>query len=220
MKIYLIPGLGYDHRIYQHLDFPGHEVEYINWIDPKEKESIQNYTQRLFAGIPNDQEKKVLVGHSFGAVVAQEFAAVSKVDMVIVLSSIRSREEMPRSMKWVKPVGIYRLFTKKLCIKTVKYWGKSHGFESKVDQEMFKSMIRNQSNNYLQWAFKTISAWQTPTLSQGTKIVQLHGSKDKTFPLKLIESPSHVIEGGDHIMLYRRPLEINGILNSEIENIS
>lgn len=219
MKIYLTPGLGFDQQIYQHLDFPGHEVEFINWIDPQGKESIQDYVKRLFAGIPDDKEKKVLIGHSFGGVVSQEIAAVKQIDLVCLVSSIRSREQMPRSMKLARPFGIYRLFTNQLSVKTVKFWGQKHGFETKEDQEMFKSMVGKQSNLYLQWALKTISAWQTPCLLPRTKVVQIHGSKDRTFPIKRIPNPDHVIEGGSHIMVYKRPDEINGILISELNQI-
>jgi pimeloyl-ACP methyl ester carboxylesterase len=219
MKIYLIPGLGFDHRIFQHLDFQCGDVRYLDWIDPIKKETIVDYTQRLFAEIADDQEKKVLIGHSFGGVVAQEIAAVKKIDQVILLSSIRSRDEMPRSMKLAKPFGIHHLFTKELSVKTVQYWGENHGFESYEDQAMFKSMVGQQSNLYLQWAFKTISGWSGSEVLPGTKVFQIHGTNDKTFPLKKIVNPDKVIENGSHIMVFKQPDKINKILNTVIEGL-
>ena len=44
MKIYLLPGLGFDHRIFARLDLGGLDVEYINWIEPKDKEPIRAIT--------------------------------------------------------------------------------------------------------------------------------------------------------------------------------
>jgi hypothetical protein len=55
MKIFLIPGLGFDFRIFQNIDFEDFEVEYINWIEPKLEESLLDMNfQSIFDGISGD----------------------------------------------------------------------------------------------------------------------------------------------------------------------
>jgi len=212
MKIFLIPGLGYDYQIFEKLNFKNHDVSHIEWIEPKIAEPIKAYAIRLFENLPQNEEKITLIGHSFGGVVAQEIAAVKKIDKIILIASVKSQNEIPLSFKLIKYLKLHRFLTKKLSIHTLKYWGKTHGFKTHEDQELFKSMIRKTSNHYLQWALKTLVGWTTPKLLSATKLIQIHGTRDKTFPLRRIQKPNIIVEKGSHIMLYKRPEEMNAIL--------
>ena len=219
IKIYLIPGLGYNCRIFERLNFIDYKVSCLPWIEPKNDESIRDYSVRLFKEIPLPGERIVLVGHSFGGIVAQEIAVEKRVEKIILISSVKSQVEVPSSIKLISRFKLYKLFTRELSIKTVKYWGKAHGFTDRNERELFKDMLREQSNHYLQWALKALSEWRRPVLPEVTEIFQMHGAEDKTFPLRLIESPDAVIENGSHIMLYKRPEQIEKILNREIRGI-
>ncbi|WP_020569925.1 alpha/beta hydrolase [Neolewinella persica] len=202
MKIYLIPGLGYDHRIFEGLPLADYEVECLNWLEPRKHEVISDYSLRLFDGVPADEDI-VLIGHSIGGVIAQEIAAKRKIRKVILISSVQSRGEIPGSFRLVKPLGLYRLMTKELTIKTVKYWGGSNGLVSDADKDLFKSMISGYSNSYLQWALKELSGWQSAGGPSITSIFRIHGTEDKTFPIiGLIAPPDVVIEGGSHFMVH------------------
>jgi pimeloyl-ACP methyl ester carboxylesterase len=216
MKIYLIPGLGYDGRIFERLDFKGHDVKRLRWIEPKEKEAIHDYAARLFEDLPANEEDIILIGHSLGAIMSQEIAAQKKIKKIILLSSIQSRNELPMLFKLVKPFRFYLFFTKEIAINTVKYWGKNHGFSSKKEQALFKSMVGQHSNNYLQWALKALSEWTKPSVPLTTEIFQIHGTNDKTFPIELVENPNVVIENGTHIMVYKQPQKINEIILGQL----
>jgi pimeloyl-ACP methyl ester carboxylesterase len=218
MKIYFIPGLGFDSRIFQNLKLVGIDVEYIDWIDPiSSNENISDYAARLSINIKPQSEGTVLIGHSLGGVLSQEIAQIKKIDKIILISSIKSRKELPFHLKIVAPLRLHHLFIKKICIKTVKYWGKKHGYESNSEQDLFKSMVAKNTNKYLQWALKTLSKWQSPNLPKETTIFQIHGSDDKMFPLKLIDKPNVVIENGSHVMLLKPYREINEIILEEIK---
>lgn len=47
MKIYLMPGLGYDCRIFDLLDLNNFDVVRLHWIEPMPREHIHDYAQRL-----------------------------------------------------------------------------------------------------------------------------------------------------------------------------
>lgn len=219
MKIYLIPGLGYDCRIFEKLNFDDFKVEKIEWIKPEQEEAILDYSKRLFAAIEEDNEKIVLIGHSFGGVVSQEIATVKKIDAIILISSIQSEKERPFGFRLLNFFKMYQLFTKELSIKTVKYWGENHGFKTAEELGLFKSMVGRQSNEYLQWALKTLGKWKAPKLPEHTKIFQIHGAKDKTFPMDLIKQPDKIIENGGHIMVYKQPAIVGEILIKELKQL-
>lgn len=217
MKIFLLPGLGYDCRIFDKIDWGAYDVEHIDWIEPAHDESLTEYAKRLIGSKLSGQDKNVLIGHSMGGVVAQEIARFQKVDQIILISSLRSDREIPFSFKLLKSLGLYRLFTKEVSIKTVKYWGKDHGMDTEETMTLFKSMVGGMTNDYLQWALKALAGWKSNDLAMKTKILQIHGDNDKTLPIKNLRGPDITIQNGSHFMLYNRAPEINEIINQYLK---
>ena len=218
MKIYLLPGLGFDHQIFSKLQLSVSNIQYINWIEPLKNENIKAYSKRLAKDIiSNDGERIVLIGHSLGGIVSQEIACLKKIDKIILISSIKSRDEIPFHFKIIQPLYLHKLFTKGWTISTVKFWGKQHDYESKEEQELFKDMVGKQSNQYLQWALKTLSIWEHPEIPHTTSLIQINGDSDKTFPIKLINTPNYVIEKAGHFMIYKHPQALSKIINDELE---
>ena len=156
-----------------------------------------------------------MVGHSFGGVISQEIAAIRSISKIVLISSIKSRQELPMQFKIMKPLQIHKLFSKELTSKTIKLWGKSNDYETPEHQQLVKDMVNKQSNNYLQWALKELSSWEKPK-TKLPKIVHIHGDSDKTFPIKLIQQPNHVIKNGGHFMIYKHAKRINDLLEAEL----
>ena len=213
MKIYCIPGLGFDHRIFSKLDLQNYDIEYINWIEPRDQEDWNSYAKRIAKNIDDTQEC-VLIGHSLGGLLCQEIASFKKIYKIILISSIKSRKELPFHFKIIQPLRLQYLFTKQFTFFTFPFWAKQQDYKTKEAQTLFKSMISHQSNKYLRWALSKLSIWKAPKMSNSTPVFQLHGSLDKTFPISLIQSSTDFIPQGGHFMLFNYPKIIE---NSIIE---
>ena len=218
LNLYLIPGLGFDDRVFSKLNLTAYNPTYLNWIDPLKNESLQQYTRRFSKSI-DDSGKTILIGHSLGGIVSQEIATFKQIDLVILLSSIRSRDEMPFFFKIIQPLYLQKLFTKEITVKTFPLWAKMHDYESEEEQTLFKEMVNRNSNQYLQWALKELSKWEAPPLPSFTEIFQIVGERDKTFPIKNIKSPDLVIKDGGHFMPFKRPEEICKYIVEEIQKV-
>lgn len=218
MKVYLIPGLGFDQRIFHNLVLKGHQLTYLDWIEPQSGESFTDYSGRMALQIPEKDEPIALIGHSMGGMASQEIAAQRPIDKVVLISSIRSRQELPFHFKIFKPLRIQKIFSRSLAVNTVKYWGKRHGYTTQEEQELFKSMVGKQSNFYLKWALRELSSWQTPFVPDSTQILQLHGKGDRTFPLRQIQQPDVVLPEAGHFMVYRRPADISNLVQLFLNN--
>ncbi|AXG70542.1 hypothetical protein KORDIASMS9_02782 [Kordia sp. SMS9] len=216
MRIILIPGLGYDDRIFHNLDLSDYEIEYLNWIEPLKNEDIHDYAQRLFATAKLATQKTILIGHSLGGVVSQEIASANQIEKIILVSSISARKELPFTFKIVKPLRLDRFFTKGFCVKSIWFWGKYHGFTAETTK-LFKSMIGKQTNSYLQWAFRALSTWKAPKVPKTTKILRIHGTNDRTLPYKLVQKPDLIIKNGSHICVIDEASSISEFIKKNIQ---
>ena len=201
MKIYCIPGLGFDNRIFSKLNLQNYDVDYINWIEPTYQESWNSYAKRM-AEVIDDSQKCVLIGHSLGGILSQEIASFKQIDKIILISSIQSRVELPFHFKIIQPLRLHYFFIKQFTFATFPLWAKQQDYKTKEAQALFKSMVGKQSNQYLRWALGQLSIWQSPKIPNATQVFQIHGSLDKTFPIMLIQSADKVISNGGHFMIY------------------
>ena len=216
MTICLLPGLGYDCRIFDNLDLDDFKLIKLNWIEPLKNEHINQYAKRLFHIVEPIKEPIICIAHSMGGMIAQEIASIRKVNKIILISSIKSRPELPRSFKMVKPLKLDLFFNKEICINTVNFWGAKHGFTTLEDKALFKSMLGKQTNQYLRWALRTLSEWQTPKTPADTVMIHIHGTADKTLPYRLVKKPDYTIENGSHICVWKRADEISKIIRQII----
>ncbi|HNC31654.1 MAG TPA: alpha/beta hydrolase, partial [Cyclobacteriaceae bacterium] len=87
-EVYLIPGLGADRRVFQYLNLAEHSISHISWIEPLPNESIEQYAGRLTEQIKSPDP--ILVGVSFGGMIAVEIAKQIKTNKIILISSART----------------------------------------------------------------------------------------------------------------------------------
>lgn len=209
----LIPGLGFDQQIFKNIKIKNAEINYINWEEPRHREHLEDYAYRISAWIENLDSEPILIGHSFGGILAQEIAKIRPVKKIFLISSIRSRAEMPGLFRAVDWFGLHKFFTKKSAFSTFRFWADKHAYDTDEKKALFMDMVKKQSDNILQWSLKNLSTWQGMKNSN-TPILQIHGSRDLTFPYKLILKPDYTIQDGTHLMVFDRADEIMKIISS------
>ncbi|MEO1260878.1 MAG: alpha/beta hydrolase [Bacteroidota bacterium] len=212
--IYTLPGLGFDERIFSRLNLSAFNVHHLNWIKPAPGEAIQHYAQRLADKMTPPPENCILIGHSFGGIMAQEIAALVPVKKIILISSIKSKKEKPLNFRSVAPLGLHHFFSKKITLSTFDYWGKYFGYDTVELQGLFKEMIAVQSDVYLQWALYQLSIWEG--VNQVAPVVHIHGEKDKTFPFKLIAEPVSMVKDGTHMMVYQKGRQVSELIKRHL----
>ena len=215
-KIYMIPGLGFDRRIFKKLKLKISQINYIEYIEPLKNEPLQDYASRLIDLNIEKSSPIILIGYSFGGIIAQEIAKQIEVEKIILISSIKSRDENPFHFKIIGSLGLHHFFNKKWTVKTFPWWATFHGYADTDSQQLFEKMISQHSDNYLQWALFELSNWRGVQLLN-TPIIHIHGEKDKTFPMSLV-SKSTKVKGGTHVMVYNKAEEVSRLINNALEN--
>jgi pimeloyl-ACP methyl ester carboxylesterase len=212
--IYLIPGLGFDQRIFKNLELNTNTAKCIEYIDPLEKENLQQYVARLIDANLDKNDSITLIGHSLGGIIAQEIAKQIEVKKIILISSIKSKKENPFHFKLIGTFRLHTFFNKNWTIKTFPFWAKFHGYLDTESQELFVEMIKTHSDQYLQWALYQLSIWEGID-DLKTPIVHIHGEKDKTFPVGLVSKPI-IVKNGTHVMIYNKAEELSELINEAI----
>lgn len=213
--VYLLSGLGLDPSVFQHLDIKAKKICHLQWLDPHKKESLSAYAQRMAQGIDTSHHPIVLIGHSFGGVLMQEISKIVPAQKIILISSIKTKQEKGAGMNfWMRVFPLHQLVTQKMILNSFKSWGKKHGYSSPEAQEMFLKAAQQHSSYYFRWATSRICEWTPNNID--TPIVHIHGTQDKTFPHKRLEAPVLLVEGGDHLMVFNQAKEVSQLINQAL----
>jgi pimeloyl-ACP methyl ester carboxylesterase len=213
-KIYLIPGLGADCRIYQHIDLQGYDVVNVSWIEPDKQDTLSTYAQKLI-DYYSITPQSIVIGNSLGGMLAIEIAKRIELDKAILISSIKIADEGPRSFKWYRYLPLYRLLPEKWLPSMGFMVKKVMGKMSKHHQELFISMLKSTSPKFVKWAMGAILHWDNQIIPKN--VYHITGDKDKIFPYKRIKGAT-IVNGGTHIMIFNKAKQINTWLKEILEN--
>ncbi|CAN5495720.1 hypothetical protein BH10BAC4_BH10BAC4_13360 [soil metagenome] len=204
-EIYLFPGLGADERVFRFLDLTPHNLTYVRWIDPEKNEAIEDYARRLLTQITSNDP--TLLGVSFGGIMAIEVAKLIPTRKIILISSVRTKADIPLSFRLSSKLGLINLvpvsWLKKVSNAT--FW--SFGLETDSERELLTSIIHETDPKFLKWAIEKIASWTSETLPGNVTLIQ--GTNDRIFPNS---HPDIKIENGGHFMIVNKARELSVII--------
>ncbi|MDW8274450.1 MAG: alpha/beta hydrolase [Chitinophagales bacterium] len=214
VTIYLIPGVGADERIFSKLQLPEEcEVVHLRWVAHKPGEDLKSYVKRLLPQIKQDTVP-VLIGMSFGGIVAIELAKIIHPYKTIIISSIKSRQERPLKFSVMRRLPIHRFIPGHLVARVNFWWNWVLGDLTESDKKLIQDMIRDINIPFNEWAADKAITWTNEEVP--SNVVHIHGTNDTIFPHIYIGSDAHLIKGGTHWMIVNRAKEISKIIRKEL----
>ena len=197
-SVYFMPGLAASSLIFERITLPQDlfEVYLLDWELPIGEESLADYARRMAQKItaPNP----VLIGVSFGGILAQEMAVFLNPQKVIIISSVKSNLEFPRRMKIAKTTKAYKLIPTSIFSNMEKLSAFSFGKSIAQRLKLYERYLSVRDVKYLDWAIECIVLWDRTQVD--TSVVHIHGDADEVFPIQYI-SDCIVVKGGTHIMI-------------------
>jgi len=208
MKVYFIPGIGADYRIFKHIRLPeGYEARNIHWIPPYKKEPLADYAYRLTQQI-DSKEPFVLAGVSLGGIMATEIAKRIPSVCTILISSIPLSTQMPLLYRWIGPLRLDRIvpvsFLKLGAIIT-----HTLTIRQAANRRLMRQIVREGDSVFTRWALRAVLEWRNDTLTK--PLFHLHGTHDIVFPIRRT-NPTHILPRGGHFFLVTRPEAVNEFL--------
>ncbi|MDD7914222.1 alpha/beta hydrolase [Polaribacter ponticola] len=214
IPIYFMPGLAAGPKIFENLDLSKehYELFYLEWKKPLAiEESITNYAMRMSEDI--NHKNPVLVGVSFGGIIVQEISKFIETRKVIIISSVKTKHELPTRFKISSMSKLYKLFPTKIVNNFESYAKFFLGKSLKKRADIYKKYLSVRGTKYLKWSIHNVLHWsQEKPL---TDIIHIHGTEDHVFPYKNIKNPIK-IEEGTHVMILTKAKKISQIIHESL----
>jgi pimeloyl-ACP methyl ester carboxylesterase len=212
VKTYLISGIATDQRAfsYQYEALPG--CVYLPFPAHDKKDTIATYAQKFIPLIDTSEPFNIL-GHSMGGILTMELIKHVNPQKVILISTIKSRTEMPFKLKQLSVTHFHKLLPGSGFIGSVRFGSKFKSELKKVDglRDLAVSMAQANDPAFLYWAVNAIVKWKG-TDDYRKDIIHIHGTRDEMFPYARIKNAVPVF-GGTHVMNMTRAEEVNRLIN-------
>lgn len=201
INIYFVPGLAAGKEIFENIKLPENifKIHFIEWKIPQNRESISDYAKRMASEVT--KENAVLIGVSFGGVMVQEMSAFLNLKKLIIISSIKTKFELPLRITIARKTLAYKLVPTKLILSADDLSKFAIGKKTKKRLELYQQYLSVRDEKYLDWAIENMVCWNRETADEN--VIHIHGDKDFVFPIDKIKNCT-IIEGGTHIMILNR----------------
>lgn len=210
-NIYIFSGLGTDERVFVNIDLNEFHPTFIKWIVPLSNESIEDYAFRLLPQIK--QPKPILIGLSFGGMMAIEVSKQIATEKVIIISSAKTYKEIPLYYRIPGLINMHKWmpFRKLKKLNFITSW--FFGTQSKTENKLLLQITKDTDPNYVKWAVDKIIKWHNNQIP--ANLYHIHGTKDRLLPLSKSQYDKP-IEGGGHLMIMNKSTQITEILKQQI----
>ncbi len=209
VKVYCISGLGADQRVFQGLDI-NHELIPLPWIPPMKEESLQSYAHRLAAEI-DKSNKVILLGVSFGGMIAVEIGKILDVEKTIIISSAETASDLGWKIGLVRKLGLIHVIPHSWL--RPPSWLAVWIFGAR-NKKLLRAILKDTDTCFAKWAMKAVLSWRNQEKSSRT--VKICGTKDRVIP-PASKGNTYLIKGGSHFMIVDKAHEVSAIINEVLE---
>lgn len=217
IHVYMMPGMAASSDIFEFIHLPeGFQIHLLDWFIPDSDQSLQDYAKEMcrFIKEPNP----VLLGVSFGGILVQEMAKYINLKKLFVVSSIKSKHELPKRLKMLRVGNAYKYLPTSLVSNIEQLVKFPLGSTITKRMKLYKKYLSVDDPVYLDWAIREMIYWEQD--KPNPNAIYIHGDQDLIFPHSC-EGNCIVIKGGTHIMVITRakwfnenlPKLINGTFN-------
>jgi len=205
VRAIFLPGVGVDGRLFQpqrELPFP---FEVPAWLPVRPREALPSYAKRFAASLGRAD---LLVGVSFGGILAQEIAPRVKARLVVGIATGRHRRDVPRLIRFAELVArnIAPLTTGpgRLAVQARLFGGLAERHA-----RMMVAMMKDASPVFVREAARMVCGWEGA--DPGCPARFLHGREDLIMRPRTFE-PDEWVEGAGHLVNLTHARRVNAFV--------
>ena len=193
VNLYCMPGMAASPKIFEFISLPKPiKIHLLSWIPPLKDEPLTDYAIRMCERVT--QTNPILLGVSFGGVLVQEMSKYLPGCQVVIVSSIKSKDELPLSMKMAKKTNAHKLLPMQWInnLDNLSLFVFGEGIKKRL--ALYQKYLSERNPDYLSWAIDSLVNWDKTEILKN--IIHIHGEKDTVFPIKNLSHPFIKIKGG------------------------
>jgi pimeloyl-ACP methyl ester carboxylesterase len=214
-RLYLVPGLGADERLFAPQTQLPLDVRVLPWLPPQRGEDLGAYAARM-AGRIDRTQPFVLAGVSFGGVVAMEIAQAAPPRALVLISSCRTPAAIPA---WYRGAWAMSSFCPPSMLKAIMLHSPLtlSAFEPLTDQNrrLFMDMLEQACPEVVAAGMAMLMRWRGTNVH--VPIHQVHGECDGVLPASMCRADC-MIPGAGHLANLTHAPSVNAYLMSIMAN--
>ena len=208
--VYLLPGQGADERLFNNITLDSqYVVKYIKYSIPDVNDNMHTFAHKMAQQI-DTTEPFILIGTSFGGMLATEMNDFLSPEKVIIISSAKSQYELPKRYQRQKKNKLYKIVTPKMTKFGAIILQPIVEPDRIRENATFRSMLWDKNPRYMQQSVRLIIEWNRSDYNDN--IIHIHGEKDRTVPIRNVDYDI-LIKKGSHMMTLTEGEYLSGILN-------
>lgn len=208
MRAYCISGLGADERVFKELRIQ-YEMVPIHWLTPLAQETLSEYSQRLIAQI-DTTTPFMLIGVSFGGMIACEMNRFIKPLHTIIISSAAQASELPLTYKIMGKIKLATWLPEFMLFPPLPVLNYLFDVQTPEHKILIKNISQDTDPVFARWAIDKITHWKNTVVP--SNLIRIHGDQDKVLPHYTTDA--RLIKNGGHFMIVNRAEEVSAVINS------
>ena len=201
IHVYCMPGMAASSAIFEYIKLPEErfELHFLEWSVPAKGISFSDYAKNMCERIHH--ENSVLLGVSLGGLLVQEMSKFIKVRKVIIVSSVKTKHELPKRMLFARYTKVHKLLPTGL-VNNVELLAK-YAFGESVTKRLslYEKYLSVRDKGYIDWCINEMVNWSQDVACEN--LVHIHGEKDTVFPILYIDNCIHVVNGTHTMIIHR-----------------
>lgn len=195
LPLIMLPGLGADARMFSSMRSGLPQMTTPPWIEPIRGESLVDYARR-FAPLIDPGRPCFIGGASFGGVLAQEIAALlPNVQACFVIGSACSADARPKRIRMLRPITPFIGILPR--VSPLLVWLLGNWLRPPTRGVLIQ--LAKADRRFLRWAAGAVLRWQpSPDISK-VRVFQIHGDRDRIFPIGRA-TPDYTVPGAGHLI--------------------
>ncbi len=216
-----LPGIGGNSLLFekQKPEFPQARVP--EWLEPYPNETLKAYVTRWS---PDWATGGILVGMSFGGMVALELARQFPVRAVVLISSLWDKSVISRQFAILERLS--RTVPNSVVRPVIRSFGpgsvRRRNRLSAEDEKLMRQMANDLDLDFARWACRAVASWEGAldlVERPSFKLSAVHGAKDPVLYLpKPVPSWVQVVQEGRHLLPYSHPEVVNEVIRKALSS--
>ena len=148
----------------------------------------------------------IILGLSLGGMLAVEIAKANPTAKVIVISSAKTKKEIPLFLRMFRYAPVYKILPVRLVRRSSHIQQYFLGVTSDTTKKYLKNVLQQMDIEFYRWSVHALLTWDNVIMP--SNVVHIHGTSDHLRPYNNVTADI-AIENGGHLMIVENAEDIS-----------